>query len=90
MSQAAQMTDEVTSLVLEIDGIRSLDLVGHRQVPTGCFDLSALNEKPANIPAAANGYYVMLRPLNPGVHTLNFGGALPRMLQAVTYTIRVE
>jgi len=90
MTQAAQMTNEVASLILEIDGVRSSNLVTHRQAPAGCFDVSALNERPAGIPAAANGYYAMLRPLSPGVHTLNFGGALPSMLQAVTYTIRVE
>jgi len=90
MTQAAQMSNDVASLVLEVDGIRSSNLVAHRQAPTGCFDVSALNDRPAGIPAAANGYYAMLQPLSPGVHTLNFGGALPSILQAVTYTIRVE
>ncbi len=32
----------------------------------------------------------MLRPLPPGHHVINFGGALPGMLQAVTYTLDVE
>ena len=41
-------------------------------------------------PSAANGYYVMLRPLAPGKHVLNFGGMLPGMSQAVTYTLLVE
>ena len=41
-------------------------------------------------PSAANGYYVMLRPLDPGTHTLNFGGVLPGMMQAITYTLHVE
>lgn len=41
-------------------------------------------------PSVANSYYVMLRPLSPGTHTLNFGGALPSMLQAVTYTLQVD
>lgn len=41
-------------------------------------------------PSAANGYYVMLRPLSPGEHVLNFGGMLPTMSQAVTYTLLVE
>lgn len=35
-------------------------------------------------------YYVMLRPLSRGTHTLNFGGILPGMSQAVTYTLHVE
>ena len=41
-------------------------------------------------PSAANGYYVMLRPLSPGKHVLNFGGVLSEMSQAVTYTLTVE
>ncbi len=32
----------------------------------------------------------MLKPLPPGTHVLNFGGALPGMLQAVTYTLIVD
>jgi hypothetical protein len=91
MSTAARMTEQVSSLLLEIDGVRHPDLVKHRQPTRGCFDLGALAEPKARIfPSAANGYYVMLRPLPPGKHTLNFGGALPSMLQAVTYTLVVE
>jgi hypothetical protein len=41
-------------------------------------------------PSAANGYYVILQPLSPGRHVLNFGGRLPEMSQAVTYTLIVE
>jgi hypothetical protein len=32
----------------------------------------------------------MLPPLSPGKHVLNFGGALPNMSQAVTYTLIVK
>ncbi|AKJ31942.1 hypothetical protein AAW51_5251 [Caldimonas brevitalea] len=88
---AASMTDEVTALVLDIDGTRVPNLVHHRHATKGCFDLGALAEPKMRVyPSAANGYYVMLRPLSPGRHTLNFGGALPSMLQAVTYTLDVE
>jgi hypothetical protein len=41
-------------------------------------------------PSAANGYYVMLKPLSRGTHTLNFGGILGDMSQAITYTLHVE
>ena len=41
-------------------------------------------------PSTANGYYVMLRPLPPGEHVLNFGGMLPSMSQAVTYRLLVK
>jgi hypothetical protein len=91
MSKAARITEGATALVLEVDGAREpSDLVAHRLAPVGCFDLSALTDRPVNLPAAANGYYVMLRPLAPGRHTLNFGGALPGVLQAVTYTLQIE
>ncbi|MGE0333402.1 MAG: hypothetical protein AB7P37_22195 [Ramlibacter sp.] len=91
MSTAARMTEQVSSLLLAIDGVRYADLVKHRQPTRGCFDLGVLAEPKARIfPAAANGYYAMLRPLPAGTYTLNFGGALPSMLQAVTYTLIVE
>lgn len=41
-------------------------------------------------PSAANGYYVMLAPLEPGTHTISFGGVLPGMAQAITYTVIVK
>lgn len=91
MSSAARMTDQVSNLLLEVDGVRYSDLNTHRQPTRSCFDLGALAEPKTRIfPSAANGYYVMLRPLSPGTHTLNFGGVLPSMLQAVTYTLIVK
>lgn len=61
------------------------------QATKKCFDMGALTEEQYKVfPSAANGYYVMLRPLPPGKHVLNFGGALPGMLQAVTYTLIVD
>jgi hypothetical protein len=91
MSSAAQMTEQVSGLLLEVDGVRALDLVRHRLATHGCFDMGSLAEPKARVfPSAANGYYVMLRPLQAGKHILNFGGALPSMLQGVTYTLTVE
>lgn len=88
---AAQMTEPVGALVLEVDGVRHEGLEKHRLATRGCFDLGARTpEKFRIFPAAANGYYVMLKPLPLGTHTLNFGGALPSMLQAVTYTLVVD
>ena len=90
-SDAAAMTNDVSALVLDVDGVRVPDLVSYRQVTTQCFDMGARTEGKIRVfPSAANGYYVMLRPLRPGKHEINFGGALPRMLQAVTYTLDVE
>jgi len=67
------------------------DLAAHRQATTACFDMGLRSEPKVRVfPSAANGYYVMLAPLSPGTHTLNFGGALPGMVQAVTYTLKVD
>ena len=72
--------------------LRAASLAHHRQASPECFDLAALSESGAKVyPAAADGYYVMLRPLAPGRHVLNFGGMLPGDLsQAVTYELTVE
>jgi hypothetical protein len=87
---AASMTDDATSLVLELDGRLFKRLSIHRQATRECFDL-AENVGGGVAPSAANGYYIMLRPLSRGTHTLNFGGVLPGdMSQAVTYTLHVE
>jgi len=86
---AREMTDGVSSLVLELDGKVIENLESHRQETRECFDL-AERVGGGVFPSEANGYYVMLRPLSRGTHTLNFGGILPSMSQAVTYTLHVE
>jgi len=88
---AKSITDQPSNLVLDLDGRRIDDLARYRQSTTECFDMGALAEPKYRVfPSAANGYYVMLRPLSPGKHVLNFGGMLPEMSQAVTYTLLVE
>jgi hypothetical protein len=91
METARRITDDPAALVLEVDGVRIANLATSRQATKQCFDMGALTEAQYKIfPSAANGYYVMLKPLPPGTHVLNFGGALPGMLQAVTYTLIVD
>lgn len=81
----------VSQLVLRVDGHGSAGLETHRVSTRGCFDLGVRRSPPERIfPAAADGYYVMLRPLTPGRHTIDFGGKLPRFAQAITYTIDVR
>ena len=82
---ARSMTDDPSSLLLEIDGQRFGGLENHRQASLGCFEMPN-----SSFPAAANGYYVMVAPLSRGTHALNFGGSLPSLAQAVTYTLTVE
>lgn len=88
---AAATTDGVSNLIVELDGVRIQGLAGYRQVTRQCFDLAAGARPAAPIfPSAANGYYVMLKPLAPGRHVLHFGGILPGIAQALTYTLDVE
>lgn len=90
-AEAAQLTNDVSALILEVDGKRFSGLERHRQATVECFELGDNNSIASTSgPAASNGYFVMLRPLSRGKHVINFGGALPSMLQAVTYTITVE
>jgi hypothetical protein len=85
------MTDGPQALVLDIDGQRVPNLETHRLATAECFNVLARREgAPSAYPSAANGYYVMLKPLSPGKHELNFGGILPDMAQAVTYTVLVQ
>jgi len=83
--------DGIHMLILEIDGVRATKLEAHRQVSPDCFDAGALSGGRIKLsPSAADGYYVMLKPLSPGKHTINFGGRSNDMSQAVTYTLIVE
>lgn len=80
-----------SALLLEIDGRQEPNLDRHRQASPACFDMAVqANSSFRVFPSAANGYYVMLAPLSPGKHVLNFGGVLPGLAQAVTYTLNVE
>lgn len=91
MSEVAAFTDDPAALVLELDGKRLPVGPESRQVLQECFDLGEQTQPPMRVfPAAANGYYVAIRPLRRGIHTLNFGAILPSLQQAVTYTIVVE
>lgn len=88
---AKAITDEPSSLILDVDGRRVEQLASYRQATRECFDMGARAQPRYRIfPSAANGYYVMLQPLSPGKHVLNFGGVLPGMSQAVTYTLIVR
>jgi hypothetical protein len=88
---AAYRMEDASALILDVDGVRTPNLMSYRQATTQCFNLGARIAENVNMfPSAANGYYVMLKPLSRGKHEINFGGALPNMLQAVTYTLEVE
>jgi hypothetical protein len=85
------MTEGATMLVLEFGGVLSTGMEKHRQATVKCFDLGTRTQPRIKLfPAAANGYYAMLKPLKPGTYELHFGGALPSMMQALSYTLVVE
>ena len=84
--RAARLTPATTALVLEVNGKRFNGLASHRQATRRCFHVFEDDETLA----AGNGFYVALGPLKRGRYTLNFGGILPELSQAVTYTLDVE
>jgi hypothetical protein len=92
--QAVRTAREITDgaeLVLDVDGRRVTGLARHRQASPACFDMGELTQPRFRVfPSASDGYYVMLAPLAPGKHSLNYGGMLPSMSQAVTYHLLVE
>ena len=63
-------------------------------VPAGSIILDDVTGQPVpagQTLAAADGYYVMLTPLTPGVHTVTFGGTVPGVFSTeVTYQITVK
>jgi hypothetical protein len=88
---AGELIDDPEILVAELDGVAFGDLVAHRQKSPGCFDLAAGAATNLEIyPSASDGYYLMLRPLKRGRHTLHFGGQLPSVKQAISYELMVE
>lgn len=86
MLRAETQTEAPAALVLEFNGRRFAGLEAHRQATRGCFLVAPDDDAPA----AGNGYYVALGPLKRGRYTLNFGGILPGLSQAVTYTLDVR
>jgi hypothetical protein len=89
--KAAELTEDVSLLVLELNGKRASGLEKHRFSSDACFNLGVRRVPVRDMsPAAANGYFVMLKPLPPGKYDLNFGGQVSSNAQAVTYRLEVK
>jgi len=84
--RAAELTPAPDALLLDLNGKRFNDLAAHRQATRRCFHIADDDDTLA----AGNGFYVAIGPLKKGRYTLNFGGILPGLSQAVTYTLDVE
>ena len=84
----------VTNLEAKVDGTDVPDLFSFR-APSPLFTFTAiagntLGFDPVSQPAVADGYYVMLKPLSRGTHTLVFGGDTSFGFSAhATYTLTV-
>lgn len=84
-NRAGELTNEPSALILDVNGKRFENLKAHR-IASRCFGIVP-GQKPD---AVSDGYYVAIPPLPRGTHVLNFGGALPTLMQAVTYKLSVE
>jgi hypothetical protein len=84
---AREYTDDPEELTLIIDGERIQHVEQHR-FPTPCFSLDD-DEESGEAFVAANGYFIMLKPLSAGHHTIKWGGILKTLRQAVVYDLVV-
>lgn len=90
---ASVNNDRLASAVVLLNG-QSVGDIRLRRVRSGCFAMDPGD--PASVLAAADGYWVMLKPLPPGRHTLvvaaNYGGVgtgLANMRQNFEYVLHV-
>jgi len=78
---ATYWSDHIVGLSFEIDGVPVKDLASYRVVSPQ-FSFTAPNPNILGVPgggagtAVADGYYVMLAPLSPGLHTTHLRGTL--------------
>lgn len=99
MRKAGEMVDQGTLMSVTFDDLRITDLLPYR-VTTELFYFNALPELTCLDacvtgelqPALADGYWIMLRPLSPGQHKLQYKASYPKVgwVMDVTYSITVE
>ena len=98
---AAVNNDTAIDLFVKIDGQALKNPKRYRARTRKCFDVYgriSAEEKPYNaFPSASDGYWILLKPLQPGKHSIKFGGqynkassAYGRTLQDIEYEITVE
>jgi len=98
---AALNNDELLSIEINLDSISAWNPANTRISSSECFDLLGLIPReldpPKVYPAATDGYWVMLKPLPKGAHTLTFKAqynsenrAYSKMAQDIEYELTVE
>jgi hypothetical protein len=92
---ARDFAEQFSDLSLTIDGVAVGGLQRFR-VHSPVFQFTAAEGNVFGVPAGttrsvADGYWVLIRPLSPGTHTISFGGAFPPggFTTFVTYTLTV-
>jgi hypothetical protein len=77
---ATSLIDKATNLKVSIDGVNFPDLNKYRfQSSLYNFTIPANNVlglAPGTTDSSANGYWIMLKPLSKGSHTIEFGGSI--------------
>jgi len=79
---ANNLTNTFTNLTVNIDGTEVKNPEQYRiDSPAGGFSLSAVENNPVGIPAGngtgvQDGFWILLKPLKPGEHTITFSGVL--------------
>ena len=78
---------------LSVDGKQFQDLEKFR-VPSGPFDVNISADHPFGFAgptrAVSDGYWVILEPLEPGAHTIEFGGTLTNKAGTLFYSERMK
>jgi hypothetical protein len=94
---ASAIADDFTDLMATVDG-RALSNLASYRFQSPLFAWTAPSDNVFGVPATADptpsvadGYWIMLTPLSPGVHTISFGGAAPSssFTTAASYTVTV-
>ena len=98
---AAINNETALDLFAELDGVPLPDVKSYRVSSERCFDIYGgipEAQRPYNAyPSATDGYWLLLKPLEPGRHTLKFGGRynhdsgeFGRMVQDIEYELIVD
>ena len=98
---AALNNDNLLSIGITLDSMTAWNPANTRIASADCFDMLGLVPDELNppkiYPAATDGYWVMLRPLTRGIHTLKFKaqygrekGPYSKMAQDIEYELLIE
>lgn len=98
---AALNNDKLIEINIELDATKASNPAHSRLTPQTCFNIFERLPKEAGaynaFPSASDGYWIMLKPLAKGKHTLKFqakynreNGAFGKMAQDIEYELEVK